>query len=88
MPKNRVVASVVGNLSPVKRSTAILVRRVLHLRGDMGEELNNRAVHCQKSATRGRRRGLRTILEDRSAIQLETGLVSVLVFLCVTHPCS
>jgi hypothetical protein len=44
MPKKRVVASVVGNFSPVKRSTAILVRRVRHLRGDMGDELNNRAV--------------------------------------------
>jgi hypothetical protein len=47
MPKKRVVASVVGNFSPVKRRTAILVRRVRHLRGDMGEELNSRAVMFQ-----------------------------------------
>lgn len=54
MPKNRVVASVVENRSPVNRRTPILVNRVRHLRGDMGEELNNRAnrksgPECSKS---------------------------------------
>lgn len=48
MPKNREVASLVGNLSPVKRRRAILVRRMRHLRGDTGEELNRRAREgCQ-----------------------------------------
>lgn len=44
MPKKSVVASFVGNVSPVNRSTAILVRRVRHLRGDIGEELNSLAT--------------------------------------------
>lgn len=44
MPKKREVASLVGNLSPVKRSRAILVRRIRHCLGEIGDELNNRAV--------------------------------------------
>jgi hypothetical protein len=44
MPKKRVVASLVGNFSPVYRRRAILVRRTRHRRGWIGEELNNRAV--------------------------------------------
>lgn len=44
MPKKSVVASSVGNCSPVNRSTAIFVRRVRHLRGEMGEVLNNLAA--------------------------------------------
>jgi hypothetical protein len=44
IPKNRVVASFVGNCSPVKTRTAILVRSVRHCRGDIGEVLNSRAV--------------------------------------------
>ena len=48
MLKKRVVASFVGNLSPVKRSMEILVRRARHRRGDIGEELKSRAnVKCQ-----------------------------------------
>ena len=43
MPKKRVVASLVGNFSPVKRRTAIFVRSVRHLRGDIGDELKRRA---------------------------------------------
>lgn len=43
MPKKREVASFVGNLSPVKRSRAILVRSIRHRRGEIGEELNRRA---------------------------------------------
>ena len=37
MPKKRSVASLVGNDSPVKRRSAILVRRIRHFRGDIGE---------------------------------------------------
>lgn len=43
MPKKRVVASFVGNCSPVNRRTASLVNRVRHFRGEIGEELNKRA---------------------------------------------
>jgi hypothetical protein len=43
IPKKRVVASLVGNFSPVYRSRAIFVRRTRHFRGWIGEELNNRA---------------------------------------------
>jgi hypothetical protein len=43
MPKNSVVASFVGNFSPVKRRRAIFVRRTRHFRGDMGDELKRRA---------------------------------------------
>lgn len=51
MPKKRVVASSVGNFSPVNSSTAILVNNVRHFRGDIGEELNKRAVQTIVSAT-------------------------------------
>lgn len=44
IPKKSVVASSVGNLSPVNIRTASFVNRVRHLRGDIGDELNNRAV--------------------------------------------
>ena len=37
------MASLVGNFSPVKRRRAILVRRIRHLRGEMGDELKRRA---------------------------------------------
>lgn len=43
MPKKREVASLVGNFSPVKRRSAILVRSIRHRRGEIGEELNKRA---------------------------------------------
>lgn len=43
MPTKRDVASLVGNLSPVKRRRAILVSNIRHFRGDIGDELNNRA---------------------------------------------
>jgi hypothetical protein len=43
IPKKRVVASFVGNFSPVYSRRPIFVRRTRHLRGCMGEELNNRA---------------------------------------------
>jgi hypothetical protein len=44
MPKKRVVASLVGKRSPVLRRRAILVRRMRHLRGWIGELLKSRAV--------------------------------------------
>ena len=47
MPKKRDVASFVGNFSPVKRRSAILVRRRRHLKGDIGEELKSRASKNQ-----------------------------------------
>jgi hypothetical protein len=43
MPKKRDVASWVGNFSPVNRRRAILVRRMRHLRGEIGEVLKTRA---------------------------------------------
>ena len=46
IPKNNVVASLVGNRSPVYRRRAILVRRTRHLRGCIGDVLNNRATNC------------------------------------------
>lgn len=51
MPKKREVASFVGNLSPVKRRRAILVRRMRHCRGEIGDELNNRAACVCQQAT-------------------------------------
>jgi hypothetical protein len=43
MPKKSVVASFRGKRSPVKSSSTILVSRILHFRGDMGDVLNTRA---------------------------------------------
>lgn len=86
MPKNRVVASFVGNFSPVKSSTASLVSRVRHRRGDMGEELKSRAeVRSVGLLPKDQGEPKYTILEDRSPIQLEAGVVGILVLLCVTH---
>ena len=58
MPKKRVVASLVGNFSPVKSRTAILVSRVRHFLGEMGEELKSRAVQSSVLEKTGRGRGL------------------------------
>ena len=44
MPKNRVVASFVGNFSPLYSKSVIFVRRIRHLRGCIGEELKRRAA--------------------------------------------
>ena len=57
MLKNSVVASFVGNCSPVKTRTAILVRSVRHLRGDIGDVLNNRAVAVSDAGSQGRAHG-------------------------------
>lgn len=84
MPKNREVASLVGNLSPVKRRSAILVRSMRHLRGDTGEELNNRAATWYQ-------RGLvvhwalQTLLKDRCSVHLDNGLFGIFVLLPVIH---
>lgn len=92
MPKKRVVASLVGNFSPVNSKTASLVRRVRHFRGDIGEELKSRAERRDQwggpSTDRERfwrERVCNTILEHRGAIQLEARVIGILVFLCVTH---
>lgn len=90
MPKKSEVASFVGNCSPVKRRTAIFVRRVRHVRGEMGEVLNNRAVESTNTVSlfqggRDAECGQRTVLEHRGAIQLDHDLVGILVLLDVTH---
>ena len=43
MLKKRVVASFVGNFSPVKSRSAIFVSNLRHLKGDMGDALKRRA---------------------------------------------
>lgn len=86
MPKKSVVASFVGNFSPVKRRTAIFVRSVRHFRGEMGEVLNRRAVEegqpggVSTATWRGR-----TVLEHGGAVQLEALGLRVFIFLCVAH---
>lgn len=84
MPKKREVASFVGNLSPVKRSRAILVRSIRHRRGEIGEELNRRAKSLMSIKLRRRSRR-RTFLEDRGPVDLHDRLFSVLVLFAVTH---
>lgn len=86
MPKKRVVASFVGKVSPVKRRRAILVRRMRHFRGDMGEVLKTRATICQLS---GLLRDvckihLRTFLEDRRSVHLHKSPIHILILL-ITH---
>jgi len=44
MPKKRVVASLVGNFSPVNKRRAILVKSMRHRRGEIGDVLNTRAT--------------------------------------------
>ena len=56
MAKKREVASFCGNFSPVKRRRAILVSRMRHLRGEIGEVLKTRAVAVGVSRTSQRRR--------------------------------
>jgi hypothetical protein len=89
MPKKSVVASLVGNFSPVNRSTAILVRRVRHLRGEIGDELNNLAAERPWSEW-GRQNGVwsvarLTILENRCAVQLDHDLIRIFILFDVTH---
>lgn len=90
MPKKSVVASFVGNFSPVNRRTAIFVRRVRHFRGDIGEELNNLAGERvrigQALAIRVQERERApTILENSGAVKLEHDLISIFVLFNVAH---
>ena len=50
MPKKRVVASLVGNFSPVNRRRAILVKRMRQRLGETGDVLNTRAVSVHQYA--------------------------------------
>jgi len=82
IPKKRVVASLVGNRSPVYRRRAIFVRRTRHLRGCIGEELNNRAVDVswfQES------KGSPTFLEDGGSVHPHDRRIGIFVFLAVAH---
>jgi hypothetical protein len=77
----------------VNNSTAILVRRVRHFRGEMCEELKSRAVFIQnpKSAsfctiyTETSVFERHTVLEDRGPVQLQHHLVGVFVLFDITH---
>lgn len=84
MPKKREVASLVGNLSPVKRRRAILVKRIRHRRGEMGEELKRRAASPQSVKLHPYAQ-CRTFLEDRGSVDLDNCLLSVFVPFAVTH---
>ena len=84
MPKKSVVASFVGNFSPVKRRRAILVRSVRHLRGEMGEELNSRAVALLAALVDVLYTPI-TFLKYRSPVYLQKGLIGVFVLLSVIH---
>ena len=79
------VASFVGNCSPVNRSTAILVRRARHLRGDIGDELNNRAAQESARVASFPVCEQHTILENGSPVQLHHHLVSILILFDVAH---
>jgi hypothetical protein len=83
IPKKRVVASFVGNFSPVYRRRAILVRRTRHLRGCIGEELKSRAISVRYE--REWRGALLTFLKDRGPIHTHYSLVGIFIFLAVTH---
>ncbi len=86
IPKKREVASLVGNLSPVKSSRAIFVRRIRHLRGDIGEELNRRAVvGLQRMSQFPLCWGTATFLKYRGSIHLHNCLIRILIFLSVAH---
>lgn len=91
MPKKSVVASFVGNFSPVNRRTAILVRRVRHFRGDIGEELNNLAVRAGGKNRAGtgqfgfRRERAPTILENSGTVKLDHDLISIFILFDVAH---
>lgn len=65
MPKKRVVASFVGNFSPVNSRRAILVRSMRHLRGDIGELLNTRAIKKGKHSSGSLHGGSTTHLPGR-----------------------
>ncbi len=83
IPKNRVVASFVGNFSPVYKRRAIFVSRTRHLRGCMGEELKSRAISFSYEGLGGVL--LLTFLKDGGSVHTHYGLVGVFIFLAVTH---
>src|SRR5277367_5428243 len=87
MPKKSVVASLVGNFSPVNRRTASFVSRIRHFRGEIGEELNKRASTKSANLYKDGGTKARTILKDRGPVQLEAGLIRILILLRVTHDC-
>ena len=84
MLKNRVVASFVGNFSPVKRRRAIFVRSLRHRRGDIGDALKRRACLSELFVP-SIRLSRHTFLKDRCPIHLQQRLLGVLVLLCVAH---
>jgi hypothetical protein len=65
------------------KSSAIFVRRTRHLRGCIGEELNNRAT--SRLAEVSDRGAHRTFLEDRSPVDPHNGRIGIFIFLAVTH---
>ena len=87
IPKKRVVASFVGNFSPVYMSRAILVRRMRHRRGWIGELLNNRAARHLVKLWGGMSRDCHalTFLEDLCPVHLDQAQVRILVLFAVTH---
>src|SRR4051794_32106908 len=90
MPKKRVVASFVGNCSPVNMRTAILVSNVRHVRGEIGEELKRRAARivwsvCGKRMEAPGGKQLHTILEYGGPIKLDHDLVRIFIFLHIAH---
>ena len=89
IPKKRDVASLVGNFSPVKRRSAILVSRIRHFRGDTGDVLKTRAVEICVNIS-GIHMGvcapMLTFLKYARTVNLEDACV-VLVLLVKTHDC-
>lgn len=92
MPKKSVVASSDGNFSPVNRRTASFVRRVRHLRGEIGDELNNLAVKLSDISSPLERTGnllemmpSPTFLENSGAIKLDHGLISIFILFHISH---
>jgi hypothetical protein len=92
MPKKSVVASSDGNFSPVNRRTASFVRRVRHLRGEIGDELNNLAVQLsetssplESTASLLETTPSPTFLENSGAIKLDHGLISIFILFHIRH---
>jgi len=82
MPKKRVVASWRPQLSPVKSSSASLVRITLHFLGEMGLWLNTRAGQRQRPPpTSGACGRCPTFLEDGRLVDLgdSAGVLVLLV---------
>ena len=82
MLKKSVVASLVGNFSPVNSSRAIFVRSARHFRGEIGDVLKRRAAYGLDLLRYRVSNG--TILEDCCPIKLEC-LIGVFILLRVAH---